>query len=116
VNIDTVILSNEVGINESNVDIPASFSLSNNYPNPFNPSTSITYTIPERRSGHVSLKIYDLRGALVTTLVDQVSEPGYHSVLWDATDNAGHMVSSGVYIYRLKAGEFTKSNKMMLMR
>ena len=66
--------------------------------------------------GNVKLNVYDLRGALVKTLVDEVRSPGHHSVVWEANDNYGHKVSSGIYIYQLQAGEFTKSNKMILMR
>ncbi len=92
------------------------FQLYQNYPNPFNPSTTIQYTIPDKVNKHVSLKLYDLRGALIKTLVDQVVSPGNHSLIWNGTDDTGNKVSSGIYLYQLQAGEFTKSNKMILMR
>ena len=96
--------------------LPQKFSLSQNYPNPFNPLTSIEFAIPAGISEHVRLNIYDLRGALVRTLVDKVYNPGVHSALWDGTDETGNKVSSGVYIYMLRAGEFTNSKKMLFVR
>jgi Tol biopolymer transport system component len=95
---------------------PTAFSLSQNVPNPFNPVTTIEYQIPAGAADRVTLKVYDMRGAVVNTLIDRVESPGVHSVVWDATDATGNRVSSGVYIYRLRAGEFTQSNKMILMR
>ncbi|MFC1551921.1 SBBP repeat-containing protein [Candidatus Latescibacterota bacterium] len=96
--------------------VPDSFSLKQNSPNPFNPITTIEYTIPSGKSENVSLKVYDIRGTLVRTLVDNISSSGVHFVNWDGTDDYGNKVSSGSYIYRLKAGEFTKSNKMLFVR
>jgi len=97
-------------------ETPLEFSVKVPYPNPFNPITTIEYGIPDGISGYVTLKVYDLRGALVTTLVNQAGSPGMYSVVWDGTDISGNKVSSGVYVYTLQAGEFTRSNKMMLMR
>ena len=94
---------------------PTEFILQN-YPNPFNPTTTIEYAIPAGISEQVSLKVYDLRGALVRTLVDEVYDPGTYSAMWDGTDDTGNKVSSGVYIYRLQAGKFTKSNRMLLVK
>ncbi|MFC1574292.1 FlgD immunoglobulin-like domain containing protein, partial [Candidatus Latescibacterota bacterium] len=96
--------------------LPQEYSLSQNTPNPFNPVTTIVYSIPDGTSAHVSLNVYDLRGALVRTLVDQTISHGVHSVVWDGTDENGNRVSSGMYIYRLQTGNFTKSQKMMLVR
>lgn len=95
---------------------PLSFAIAGNYPNPFNPSTTIQYTIPEKVTNRVSLEVYDLRGALIKTLVDQVISPGNHSVIWNGADENGNKVSSGLYLYKLQAGDFKMSNKMMLMR
>ena len=95
---------------------PETFALSQNSPNPFNPATTIQYTIPTEIHGNVTIKIYDMRGALVRTLVDRFSNPGIHSVVWDGTDEDANRVSSGVYIYQLRAGTFTTSKKMTLMR
>ena len=105
-----------VGVSDELSTLPRKFSLSQNYPNPFNPMTSIEFAVPLGKSKYVRLNIYDLRGALVRTLVDEVYNPGVHSALWDGTDETGKKVSSGVYIFRLQAGGFTKTRKMLLMR
>lgn len=101
---------------QDKTEIPETFSLSQNSPNPFNPQTTIQYDVPVGYTEYVRINVYDLRGALVRTLVDNVVIHGYHSVVWDGTDKTGKKVSSGIYIYQLQAGEFTKSNKMILMR
>ena len=90
-------------------ELPREFSLGQNYPNPFNPSTEINFALPT--ACDVSLEIYNITGQRVTTLVDAYLEAGQHSVLWDAWSNA-----SGVYFYRLTAGEFTETKKMMLLK
>jgi hypothetical protein len=88
--------------------LPKEFSLSQNYPNPFNPSTTIPYEIP--KSTFVSLKIYNTLGQLVATLVDAEKEAGYHQVQWSPN------VPSGVYFYRLHAGGFVDTRRMILLR
>jgi len=103
-------------ISQDKTKIPVTFSLFQNSPNPFNPVTTIQYSIPAGESKHVTLNVYDLRGALVRTLVDDISNPGYYSIIWNGRDEVGTRVSSGIYLYQLKAGEFTKSNKMILMK
>ncbi|MFQ5511947.1 MAG: FlgD immunoglobulin-like domain containing protein, partial [Candidatus Krumholzibacteriia bacterium] len=87
-----------------------------NYPNPFNPTTTIGYEIKDQ--GHVSLKIYNAAGQLVRTLVNQVQAPevGGFSVTWDGKNNAGQTVSSGVYFYKLVASSFTQTKKMVLLK
>jgi len=89
--------------------IPTVFALEQNYPNPFNPSTRIRYQLPTQ--SYVSLKVYDVLGREVGTLVDGIERPGYKSVLWDASG-----VASGVYFYRLQAGQFSAVQKMLLVR
>ena len=89
--------------------MPQTFLLSQNYPNPFNPRTEIRYQIPS--SGHVSLRVYNILGQEVRTLVDRIVDEGHHVVTWDASDMA-----SGVYFYRLTAGEFTDTKRMVLMK
>jgi len=96
--------------------LPKAFSLSQNTPNPFNPSTTINYSVPEGASVIVSLKVYDIRGRLVRTLADGSREPGTHTVLWDGTDESGQQASSGIYIYRLRAGDFVQTRKMVLLK
>jgi hypothetical protein len=92
-----------------NLQIPAIYSLSQNYPNPFNPSTRIEFQLPEKQ--FVTLKIYDIRGSLVSTLVDKEMEPGYHSATWNARDFA-----SGVYFYRLTSGSFVDTKRLLLLK
>ncbi|HUU26679.1 MAG TPA: FlgD immunoglobulin-like domain containing protein, partial [archaeon] len=96
--------------------LPEKFSLSRNVPNPFNPSTSIIYTVPEGPVVQVTLRIYSIRGQLVRTLVDKTCEAGSYNVFWDGTDGAGHHVSSGVYFYRMQAGDFIQTRKMVLLK
>ncbi len=98
------------------VQEPIPYKLGQNSPNPFNPVTTIEYQIASGSSDRVTLKVFDLRGAVVKTLVDRVESPGMHSVIWNGRDDSGNTVSSGVYIYQIKAGNFIQSNKMILMR
>jgi hypothetical protein len=91
----------------------ATFELRQNHPNPFNPTTTIEYSIARR--GHVSLKVYNVAGQLVRTLVDEVQSPEQvKPVAWDGTNNAGRRVSSGVYFYRLTTKGFTQTRKMVI--
>ena len=94
--------------------VPRIDALYQNHPNPFNPSTTIRFSLKDR--GIVSLAIYDVAGRLVRVLVDDVIESGPHELTWDGKDNAGRGVASGVYFYRLRAGEFTDTRKMVLLR
>jgi flagellar hook assembly protein FlgD len=97
---------------------PKSFSLSQNYPNPFNPSTRISFKVPgdSAETLHVSLLIYDIRGKLVRELIHSDVMPGSHVVSWNGNDEKGDQVPSGVYFYRVKAGDFTATRKMTLIR
>ena len=90
--------------------------LDRNFPNPFNPLTTIRYSI--RSQGHVSLRVYDVTGALVRTLVDEVQTPraeGF-SVEWDGSSNTGTKIASGVYFYRLVTTGFDETRKMVLLK
>ncbi len=90
-------------------------TLAQNYPNPFNPSTTIEFTVRER--SRVSLKIYNVAGQLVRTLVDGDRAPGaVHKVAWDGRNDAGTTVSSGVYFYKLVTSDFTQTRKMVLLK
>jgi sugar lactone lactonase YvrE len=95
-----------------------SFELNQNYPNPFNPTTKITYTIPSVETGiGVSMRVYDLLGREVVTLVDGKETPGKHAVEWDGTNSAGHKVESGVYLCQLKSNNgYVDTRKMVLLR
>lgn len=105
--------------------LPDCFDLSQNFPNPFNPSTTIHYQIPEARyqmqdgprpSTLVTVRIYNILGQEVRTLVDEVKGPGYHTILWDGRNNRGVEVSSGTYLCRMEAEGFTKVRRMTLLR
>ena len=101
---------------EGIVSLPRSFTLSQNYPNPFNPSTSINYDIPDGDPVRVSLQVYNLRGQLVKVLVEEVKESGSYTVHWDGKDQHGRRLSSGVYFYRIQAGDFSKIRKMVVLK
>ncbi len=90
------------------------YALSQNQPNPFNPITSISFTIPAKE--RVSLNVYSPSGRLVKTLVNSVLDSGRHGVTWNGTDNRGRETSSGIYFYRLEAGEKRMTKKMVLLR
>lgn len=91
-------------------------ALSQNSPNPFNPTTRITYYVPEGGAKPVSLVVYDVSGARVRTLVDDVRIPGRHVVTWDGRDNSGTPVASGIYFCRLVEDSFVATKKMMLLK
>ncbi len=96
------------------VPLPSQYRLCPNYPNPFNPSTTIRYELP--RSGAVRLVVYDLMGRTVRTLVDGEQEPGFHTVTWDGRNDWGLQVGSGVYYLHLEAGHYRAVGKMALVR
>ncbi len=102
---------------ETNKNIPADFVLEQNYPNPFNPSTVINYSLPSNSaSHHVMIRIYNALGQLIAVLVDKDQAPGNYRIIWNGTDSKGDLVSSGVYFYSLKVGNFIQLKKMVLMR
>jgi flagellar hook assembly protein FlgD len=94
--------------------LPQQFIINNAYPNPFNPSTTISYGLP--KNSHVKITVYDIRGRLVTTLQDGNQNAGYHRVKWNTQSTAGRAVSSGIYVYRIEAGEFTGVGKLVYLR
>lgn len=98
--------------------VPEGFELKQNFPNPFNPSTTIHFAVGEVPGGlpTVNIRIYDITGREVRTLVNEPLLPGTYSVVWDGTDNQGQPVAGGVYIYRMVAGDFVTSRKMMLIK
>ncbi len=101
-------------VNSENPVIPSAFSLEQNYPNPFNPVTIISYQLADIGTGHavfVQLKVYNMLGVEVATLVNSMQEPGYKTVQFDASS-----LTSGVYTYKLTAGEFSATKKMLLMK
>ncbi|NUM74270.1 T9SS type A sorting domain-containing protein [candidate division KSB1 bacterium] len=91
-----------------------SYQLEQNYPNPFNPSTTISFALPE--AGEVRLAIYNLSGQLVKQLLAGEMGAGRHSLVWNATDDRGLRVASGVYLYVLKAREFVAQRRLLLLK
>lgn len=102
-----------VKIQESG-NTPVSFDLAQNYPNPFNPTTNIDFTLSTMT--HVELRIYDLTGREIRTLVSDRKEAGNYTVNWDGRNNNGNLVTSGIYVYQLKVDAFTQSKKMTLIK
>lgn len=93
---------------------PRYYNLHQNYPNPFNPVTTLRYDLPIRTK--VTLTVYDILGRMVRTLVQGVEEPGRKSMLWDGRNDLGQQVSAGVYLYRIQAGDFNQTHKMLLLK
>jgi hypothetical protein len=96
--------------------LPKSFGMKQNYPNPFNPSTTIAYDIPEGKEVFVRLNVYNIRGQLVRTLVNETMSEGSYKIQWDGKDNNGRYTSSGVYFYRIQAGDYSKTRKMVILK
>ncbi len=93
---------------------PTDFCLYPAYPNPFNPATAISYQLPA--ASQVQLKIYNLKGQEIKTLVDEFHEAGLKSVVWNGSDDQGRKVASGIYVYQLTAGQFSMTKKMLLLQ
>jgi len=94
--------------------LPTEFGLSQNVPNPFNPSTIVEYALP--KDAQVNLSIYNVLGQHVTTLVNEMQRAGRQTVTWDGTDASGVSVASGVYFYKLRAGDYSNTKKMLLLK
>lgn len=100
--------------NEFEKLLPTGFDVEQNYPNPFNPSTTIRYSLPEATD--VSVTVFDINGTRVTSLVEKHQNSGVYSISWDGKNDKSIPVSSGIYYYRIKAGNYIKTNKMILMK
>jgi hypothetical protein len=94
--------------------LPGKFELAQNFPNPFNPDTKIEFAVPQK--SQVDLVIYNVMGQKVRTLVSDELDAGWKQVTWDGKDDSGNTVSSGIYLYKLNAGEFVDSKKMTLVK
>ena len=94
--------------------MPDSYSLLQNYPNPFNSTTTLRYDL----AGHsnVNIIIYDMLGREVKTLINQTQDTGFKSIQWDGTNDYGKQVSDGVYLYRIQAGEYMQTKKMVFLK
>jgi hypothetical protein len=117
--VDEVVFTLNEGTGVNAIDgtqtvIPLTYSLDDNYPNPFNPTTNITYAIPV--SNHVTIKVYNSLGQAVKTLVDQDMSAGTYKVTWDGTNLHGGAVPSGVYFYKMQSSHFNVTKKMLLMK
>jgi hypothetical protein len=99
---------------EEVIQIPEVYALEPNYPNPFNPTTTIRYNLPE--GAMVRIMVYDILGREVRTLVNGYVDAGYQSIVWDVTDNGGRPVSGGVYIYSIQSDRFNANRKMILLK
>jgi len=99
---------------EHSRQLPDHFALHDNYPNPFNPSTAIQYDLP--KASDVTLTVYNLLGSKVATLVNSHQEAGTHTVQWTGKNQQGYSVSTGVYFYRITAGDFSNTRKMIYMK
>ena len=99
---------------DQNTLIPNDYKLHSNYPNPFNPTTTIQFDIPKEIN--VELIVYDIMGNTVSELINTKLNPGYHKVLWNGTDNFGNYVSAGLYVYQIKAGDYINTQKMLFIK
>jgi len=99
---------------QNNGTIPTQFNLEQNYPNPFNPTTIINYSLPN--NSFVVLKIYDMLGREIKTLVSNEKSAGNYSITWKGQDNNGNKVTSGIYIYRISAGNYSSARKMVVLK
>jgi hypothetical protein len=99
---------------DKNTETPKTFSLSQNYPNPFNPSTLIHYQVPG--SALVNIRVYNLLGKAITTLVNETKTPGKYNAIWNGKDIYGNDAPSGIYFYAIHAGNFAQVKKMVLLR
>ncbi|MDP3024650.1 MAG: T9SS type A sorting domain-containing protein [candidate division Zixibacteria bacterium] len=106
-------------VKDDDHNTPKRFELSQNYPNPFNPTTKIQFRVGSLEFGdpvHTTLKVYNILGQLVRTLVDEEKVPGNYEINWDGKDDSGKEVGSGIYFYQLKTKEYTETKKMVLLR
>ena len=114
----TVIIPLSLTVNgmssENEALLPQEFALHQNYPNPFNPVTRIRYDLPE--NSMVNITVYDMLGREVNTLVNQAQNAGFKSIIWDATNDYGKSVSAGIYLYQIQAGDFMRTEKMVLLK
>ena len=108
-------IDNTTGVEDDNLlGVPFTYELKQNYPNPFNPETSIQYSLANK--GAVSLTVFNLMGQKVRTLIDKDQPAGNYEVRWNGLNDQRLKVASGIYFYRFKSGDFTKIQKMLLLK
>jgi hypothetical protein len=105
----TVAFSSVAGSN-----LPTEYALEQNYPNPFNPSTNIAFALP--KAGKVEVSVYNVLGQEVKTLISEELTAGNHTIVWDGRNGSGSAVSSGIYFYRIVAGDFSQTKKMLMLK
>ena len=113
----TVDISMIMGDESSIIDVaglPDKFALHQNFPNPFNPTTTLRYDLPEQ--ANVNITIYDLLGRQVASIINQEQKAGFQSVIWNATNDLGNPVSAGIYLCEIKAGKFVQTKKLVLLK
>ena len=103
-----------LAIDEEKNTLPKQFALHDNYPNPFNPNTTIRFDLP--KTSDVSITIYNMLGQKIKVFNNMQISAGYHSITWNATNDYGNPVSAGMYLYQLKTKEFVKTKKMVLLK
>jgi len=111
--LDSVCVTAPVGI-ETETKLPRAFALERAVPSPFGRNTTIRYAIPRQTAA--TLSVYSATGALVRTLADGARQPGYYSAVWNGRDDSGRLVPSGIYLYRLEAGSYSATGKVLLSR
>ena len=99
---------------QNEADKPSGYSLLQNYPNPFNPVTKLRYDLPE--NSYVNITIYDMLGRAVKTMVNQHQNAGHRSIIWDGTNDYDNTVSTGIYLYQIQAGAYTRTKKMVFLK
>ncbi len=109
-----ITIQTDTDVERTQMAIPSEFMLYSNYPNPFNPSTQISYSLPEE--GYVILEIYNIRGKRIKTLTNQRMEAGNHTITWDGTDNTGSLTSSGLYFCRMNTESYQKTIRMLFLK
>ncbi|MEC8706163.1 MAG: T9SS type A sorting domain-containing protein, partial [Candidatus Neomarinimicrobiota bacterium] len=103
-----------LAVNEKSDILPKEFALHDNFPNPFNPNTTIRFDLP--RATDVSIVVFNVLGQKIKTIERAQMNPGYHSIIWNATNDFGSQVSAGMYFYQLRTNEFVKTKKMILLK
>ncbi len=111
---DYRIMIGQTGDVERSGDTPVKFDLGQNFPNPFNPSTQISFALPKK--GRVELAIYNVQGAKVRTLVSGIREPGNRIVTWDGADQSGRQAPPGLYLCRIQGEGYQKTIKMLILK
>ena len=102
------------GLSKELTPVPEEYALHQNFPNPFNPNTTIVFEVPE--SGHIRLDVYDLLGRQVRTLINEDMPTGFKTIVWDSLNERGIPVSAGIYLYLIQAGEYLQTKKMVLLK